>query len=162
MQTIANQEDNHGINDNNLDTISIQKTNEIIVSPMPISNNNGQLINENCNKDKDKENKKEKDKQEEQENNTTTTNDNNTISPNNPYSSEVYSIYCLECLIEIPLRAKHCTACNKCIATFDHHCTWLSNCIGERNKVFFIVFLLFHSIILSFSFVLVRIQLNNG
>jgi hypothetical protein len=63
--------------------------------------------------------------------------------------------YCSNCFIDIPLRAKHCKICNKCIATLDHHCSWVGNCIGEKNKRLFIIFLTIHSITLGSGIVVV-------
>ncbi len=34
-------------------------------------------------------------------------------------------------------RTKHCSACNKCVDSFDHHCKWLNQCIGKRNYAWF-------------------------
>ena len=39
------------------------------------------------------------------------------------------------------MRAKHCRICEKCISTYDHHCPWLGNCIGEKNRKVFYCFL---------------------
>jgi hypothetical protein len=63
--------------------------------------------------------------------------------------------FCLDCMIDIPLRTKHCATCNKCIATFDHHCYWVGNCIGENNKRYFLIFLLIHSISIGLAITLV-------
>ncbi len=71
-----------------------------------------------------------------------------------------FTIYCSTCFIDIPLRAKHCNTCNKCIATFDHHCTWVGNCIGEKNKRLFIIFLFIHIISLGFGITFVYRYIN--
>lgn len=37
-------------------------------------------------------------------------------------------------------RTKHCSVCNKCVATFDHHCHYLNSCISKtRNYVPFLM-----------------------
>lgn len=51
--------------------------------------------------------------------------------------------YCTICHIEQPLRCKHCKQCDHCVATHDHHCPWIGNCVGERNKKYFVGFLYF-------------------
>lgn len=64
--------------------------------------------------------------------------------------------FCVECMVEVPLRARHCKDCGKCVATFDHHCVWIANCVGEKNKRLFYIFLLMHSLELIISFFIVN------
>jgi palmitoyltransferase len=54
--------------------------------------------------------------------------------------------YCTICHIEQPLRCKHCKTCDHCVATYDHHCPWIGNCVGERNRFRFFCFLFFQFI----------------
>lgn len=60
---------------------------------------------------------------------------------------------CQICKANIGDRTKHCGDCNRCVSTFDHHCKWLNNCIGDANYRYFmalVIFTLFHGI-LNFS-----------
>lgn len=49
--------------------------------------------------------------------------------------------FCNICNIQQPMGAAHCNFCKVCISGWDHHCPWMSKCIGEKNLQEFYAFL---------------------
>ena len=46
---------------------------------------------------------------------------------------EEEGLFCQKCRLIKPLRAHHCSVCNRCTMEMDHHCMWTNNCIGMNN-----------------------------
>ncbi|EMR10380.1 hypothetical protein PNEG_01632 [Pneumocystis murina B123] len=61
--------------------------------------------------------------------------------------------FCNKCEILKPDRTHHCSICNYCILKMDHHCPWLSNCIGFANYKQFLLFLIYISIYSIYLFI---------
>lgn len=70
---------------------------------------------------------------------------------NSQRTEEFMPRFCLACNVDQPVRAKHCRVCHKCVHRWDHHCTWLGNCIGEKNYLYYIIYLNIQSAELIFS-----------
>lgn len=68
------------------------------------------------------------------------------------YQSQLYNIpthttksgvwYCGSCQMIQPAKAGHCQFCMICIEGYDHHCPWTGKCIGRKNMVWFVLFLI--------------------
>ncbi|GAA5894638.1 hypothetical protein JCM8208_006032 [Rhodotorula glutinis] len=54
----------------------------------------------------------------------------------------VASKWCETCKTYRPPRTSHCRLCDNCVERTDHHCAFLNACIGQRNYLSFIAFLL--------------------
>jgi palmitoyltransferase ZDHHC9/14/18 len=68
---------------------------------------------------------------------------------------------CPTCNIIRPPGASHCGECNNCVLNFDHHCAFVSNCIGKRNHKYFYLFLIFGSLESVISILLIIIVMIN-
>jgi len=67
--------------------------------------------------------------------------------------NKVYiSEYCPYCRVKKTSTIKHCHVCKKCVKGFDHHCNWIDNCVGEKNKFLFLFFVSTTLLNLMFNF----------
>ncbi|KAL2438363.1 Palmitoyltransferase pfa3 [Exophiala dermatitidis] len=60
--------------------------------------------------------------------------------------------YCKKCHTPKPDRTHHCSTCGRCVLKMDHHCPWLSTCLGLHNYKAFVLFLIYISLFAWASF----------
>jgi palmitoyltransferase len=65
----------------------------------------------------------------------------------------ITDFYCNVCDVHVSPKAKHCSSCNKCVYSFDHHCIWLNTCVGGKNYRLFFSMLILVVIGSLFSFI---------
>ena len=131
-----------------------------LIEPGIIPRNSPDFIikdnNEKENDKNEKQNEEKNNKIENKENNNRIENKEN----NNEIKKENIDILiprifteriCKTCKIIRPPGASHCRICDNCVLDFDHHCIFVSNCIGKRNHKTFFLFLIFGSIFAIFS-----------
>mmetsp|Transcript_421 Transcript_421/g.733 ORF Transcript_421/g.733 Transcript_421/m.733 type:complete len:708 (+) Transcript_421:38-2161(+) len=53
---------------------------------------------------------------------------------------------CTTCLVDKSMASMHCSKCNRCIVSLDHHCPFICNCVGRGNRRMFVMFLLSASV----------------
>jgi len=71
-------------------------------------------------------------------------------------------VFCSTCLIRKPVRSKHCSVCDRCIAKFDHHCPWIGNCVGASNHKYFMGYLYTLSLLMVYMVCGVYITIRDG
>ena len=70
--------------------------------------------------------------------------------------------YCPYCRVKKTNTVKHCHVCKKCVKGFDHHCNWIDNCVGENNKLLFLIFVSTTLLNLMFNFSTSILVLTNS
>ena len=47
---------------------------------------------------------------------------------------------CTTCLTDKTKATMHCSRCNICVVSLDHHCPFVDNCVGKGNRRVFVLF----------------------
>jgi hypothetical protein len=70
-----------------------------------------------------------------------------------PYDHIIYhpNNSCRTCDLIKPARSKHCPLCKVCVARHDHHCVWVTNCLGRANYRWFLALLVSLGVLLAYG-----------
>lgn len=73
--------------------------------------------------------------------------------------------YCTTCHIVRKPRCFHCDICGKCVLRHDHHCGFISNCVGKYNTknfyIFLIIYFIYSGYVFTCSIYMILILLSN-
>ena len=58
------------------------------------------------------------------------------------------TMLCPDCCTIRTSRSRHCSVCGHCVERFDHHCPWINNCVGVRNHNYFLLYILFQTLVI--------------
>jgi hypothetical protein len=59
---------------------------------------------------------------------------------------------CVLCKRVRPARSHHCTSCGCCQLRRDHHCHWISNCVGYFNYAYFVSLTFWDAVLAAYTF----------
>mmetsp|Transcript_12553 Transcript_12553/g.30906 ORF Transcript_12553/g.30906 Transcript_12553/m.30906 type:complete len:317 (-) Transcript_12553:327-1277(-) len=65
--------------------------------------------------------------------------ENGDASTRTNFGQSALGTTCDTCHLLRPVRAKHCRVCGFCVETMDHHCIFTGNCVGNGNRLLFII-----------------------
>ncbi|OII74581.1 DHHC family palmitoyl transferase [Cryptosporidium ubiquitum] len=70
--------------------------------------------------------------------------------------------YCKWCAKYKPDRTHHCRVCRTCVLKMDHHCPWISNCVGWGNHKHLLLLIFYSAISCSFITITLAPTLNTS
>lgn len=66
--------------------------------------------------------------------------------------------WCRKCSAPKPARAHHCRHCGRCVPKMDHHCPWTNNCVSLQTFPYFLRFLVYTNLALSYEAYLIYLR----